>query len=88
VVGQSQGSGRRDASLQVNQQYNVSCLNSFLDKISKFIWFYIPIITMLTVNLFMFTRVVKKLLEMDREKRRLNLRQADERNDKMEKLAI
>jgi hypothetical protein len=67
---------------------DVSCFNSFLDKISKFVWFYIPIITMLAVNLFMFTRVVKKLSEMDREKRRVNLRQPDQRNDKMEKLAM
>lgn len=60
----------------------------FTDKWSKFLLFYLPISLMLVVSLFMFVWVVKVLLGTERQKRRLHLREANKRSDKMNKYVM
>jgi hypothetical protein len=57
----------------------------FSDKLAKSIWFFLPIGLMLLINACMFVMTIIKLANLDREKRRLNLRSPSQRNETMEK---
>ncbi len=53
---------------------------SFLAKHSKLLWFYGPILMLLLVNLVMFIKVVKKLIEAEGRHVKLNIRRPEERS--------
>jgi hypothetical protein len=55
------------------------------DKTAKGIWFFLPIGLMLIINGSMFVSTIIALSQLDREKRRLNLRSPQQRNENMEK---
>ena len=80
---------RKDVSLQVrilkrkkNYAFHLSISISATE--SKTVWFYFPIMILLSINALMFTFAVSKVCSLSKAEKKLGLRSGD-RNQNMEK---
>ena len=56
-----------------------------IDRLPKFVWFYLPILLMLILNCVAFGFTIAAFMRVEKNKRRLNIRDDKERSEKSDK---
>ena len=57
----------------------------FLESLSKYIWFYLPMSILLMINAFVFFALCHMIIKMDREKIKIGLKNPMKRSEAVER---